>query len=118
MPAKTKNFILIRVHDEWGFDFDQGEIIRDIIVSFDATDFEFINPGTFLIYFLKNNENEKLSENLISKFNNLKLSEEWFSKVRIKKSEGPLMARFSLFGRYKGGPLIGDAVTTLLEDTA
>jgi hypothetical protein len=115
MPIKIKEFIVIRVHNELGFDFEQGQMIRNIIISCNSTDFEFMNPGTFWIYFLKNEENETFSRVLISKLNTLKLNKEWFSKVSIKQSEGPLIASFSLFGKYKGGPLLGKAVTKLLD---
>lgn len=116
MTIKTKDFIVIRVHDECGFDFKQGEMIREIIISCNATDFQYLNPGTFMIYFLKNIETDKLSEYLISKLNDLKLNEECFSNISVNKSEGPLIAEYSLFGKYKGGLLLGNTITKVMKN--
>jgi len=115
MPFKTKDFIVIQIVDAWGFDHEQGQKIRDVIHSCNPSDFVFISPGTFHVYFIKNKTNISLADILISKLTALKASYESFSNIILKKGEGQLLAEFSVFGKCKGGPFIGDVETEILN---
>jgi hypothetical protein len=105
MSARRTKFILVRLNDDWGFNEQSFPALRDIVSSAKPDCWDFLNPGTFMAYFLPQNDGAQQAKELIDKAMNLAKSDSNFSGLSIEKSECELLAEFDWRGKLKSSPI-------------
>ena len=114
MRAHQREYIIICLHDDSGFEFESYSRLRDLVEKSKPKFWEFLNPGTVLIYFLSNKRNKTKVSSFIESIDHLKIESSEFKDLEIGQSKGELIAEIDWFGNVKSAPL-GSAVNEAMK---
>lgn len=115
MGTHSKKYYVICLHDEWGFDFEPYSHLRDIVEGAKPNYWEFMNPGTVLIYFISKAKNQTKIEQFIRNVHELIRKDERLQKLSIGRSEGELIVETNIWGTIKSSP-IGSASSEAIKN--
>ena len=105
MGAHTKKYFVVCLHDEWGFEFEPYTRLREIVEASKSAYWEFLNPGTVLVYFLASKKNRAKVEKLLENARELIRTDQNLQKLRIGQSEGVLVTETNFWGKIVSSPL-------------
>lgn len=100
------NVVCIRSDD--GFGEEAFMTMKRLIQNSRPDKYEFLNPGTFMVYFKSKSKGEHRSEELIKAIENNKETHPCLTDTAIGSARGEMVASLSLFGKIIQGPY-GDA---------
>ena len=105
MSTKKEECFVVCVHENSGFNEANFIQVRDAFIDAHSDYWEFLNPSTFLAFFLQRKNGQDRGKYLISKIEYLKNNLPSHSTVGYGSSLGKLIVPYSLFGKIKSSPL-------------
>ena len=115
MGAHIKKYFVVCLRDEWGFEFEPYTRLREIVEASNSGYWEFMNPGTVLVYFLASTKNRVKVEKLLESVRELIKTDQNLQKLCIGQSEGELVAETNFWGKIVSSPL-GSASTDAINN--
>ena len=113
MRAIEKQLLVIRVNDSYGFDKYLILSIQALIKNLKHLFVEFLNPGTFLIYF-KDSLNQDLLDNFIENLKEIFISNSVkLEKTTISKTVDTFTYEIDWKGKIKSHPFGGNSIYDL-----
>ncbi|MGA3288150.1 MAG: hypothetical protein ABSD46_12070 [Bacteroidota bacterium] len=105
MRAKKEECYIVCVSNPDGFIETNYFQIRDLFVDAKTDYWEYLNPHTFIAFFLQRKDGHNRVNYLISKIEDLKNNSPIHANIGIGSSVGKLIIPFSLLGKIKGKPI-------------
>ncbi len=103
--AREEKFIVLYISTNLTMNFDTHKIIVQLIEKYKPNHWKLLNPSGYIIHYLLNDKNKSLSNSIYGEIVNLILKDHRFSDHEIGKSEGPLIAEFSMRGKIISDPM-------------
>lgn len=115
MPTRTKRFTVICLRDEWGLNADQLSMLSDVIEGTHPDLWEYLNPGTILVYFQGGDRARLRADELARKLRQLTEESSLLADSTVGRADGDLIVESDWRGRITSRP-IGGAVSAAIEN--
>ena len=112
MGVRVIEFVVLCVYLPEGADVPDVVALKEVLDASEADHWQFIQPGTFIVYFRKARKGAESADKVKKKISDLKRARPELREMRTGIAEGGLMVEFSWlgFGRGKLVPFLGDVV--------
>ncbi len=107
MKVKHDNLIILYITDEWGFNEITWPILAQVIERGKPDYVEFLNPGTFYIYYKGTKQKRKKYDSLLAEMKGLIAGDDRFEDVRVGMANGKMIFEVDWLGRIKSPPIGG-----------
>jgi hypothetical protein len=105
MKAKHGNLMILYINDENGFNEVTVPILIQIINSHNPDYYEFLNPGSFLIYWKATTQKQKKYDSLLTEVKDLIKKDDRFKDTRVGTAKGEMVFQTNWLGRIMSSPM-------------
>ncbi len=102
--TKRAEFIIVCASYSRGLDERRFAVLYGVFSASNSDYWEFVNPASFVGYFLKSSNGEVRAEELISTLSELKRLMPDYANLGLGRATGDLVGRFTWRGKLRAAP--------------